>query len=102
MRHILQVSNHGLLFPACVVRSHPVSMRHSEQIFNYASRSVARSVCRVCGIDVEERSVKIGKQEQQSPRFLAVNPLGKLPCLQVHSLLPHVLRGAGITCRLNS
>jgi glutathione S-transferase len=37
----------------------------------------------VCGIEVEERSVKIARKEQQSQQYLAVNPLGKLPCLQV-------------------
>ena len=40
-------------------------------------------VCRVCGIDADERPIKIAKKEQQSPQYLAVNPLGKLPCLQV-------------------
>lgn len=46
--------------------------------------------CRVCGIDVEERPIKIAKKEQLSPQYLAVNPLGKLPCLQVTSGLVHV------------
>ena len=41
---------------------------------------------RAVGIDVEERTVKISKKEHMAPGYLAVNPLGKLPCLQVAHL----------------
>lgn len=35
---------------------------------------------------MEEVRVNIGKREQRSPEFLAVNPLGKLPAMQVSAL----------------
>mmetsp|Transcript_20988 Transcript_20988/g.63164 ORF Transcript_20988/g.63164 Transcript_20988/m.63164 type:complete len:237 (+) Transcript_20988:148-858(+) len=38
--------------------------------------------CRAVGIDIEERTVKISKREQTKPEYLAISPLGKLPCLQ--------------------
>ena len=31
--------------------------------------------------------MKIGKREHQTPDYLAVNPLGKLPCLKVSGAL---------------
>lgn len=60
--------------------------------------------CRVCGIDVEERPIKIAKKEQLSPQYLAVNPLGKLPCLQEGEfVLPEsasILRYLASTCNV--
>ena len=42
-----------------------------------------RLTCRVTGLVVEEVKVNVGKKEQRSPEFLAINPLGKVPALQV-------------------
>jgi hypothetical protein len=37
----------------------------------------------MAGIPCEEVRVTLGRQEQRKPEFLAVNPLGKVPALQV-------------------
>lgn len=39
--------------------------------------------CRVNGLDVEEHEVTIFKGQNRTPEMLKLNPIGKLPFLQV-------------------
>ena len=41
------------------------------------------ATCRCTGLPVEERMVALGRKQQRSEEYLAMNPLGKVPCLQV-------------------
>ncbi len=36
-------------------------------------------------MDIDERQILIHKKQQRSPDYLAMNPLGKIPCLKVYN-----------------
>mmetsp|Transcript_29006 Transcript_29006/g.81699 ORF Transcript_29006/g.81699 Transcript_29006/m.81699 type:complete len:233 (+) Transcript_29006:82-780(+) len=39
-------------------------------------------LCRVAGLPVTENLIRIDKKQHKSPEYLAINPFGKVPCLQ--------------------
>lgn len=44
---------------------------------------VLKILCRCASLPVEERPVALRKGQQRSKEYLAMNPLGKVPCLEV-------------------
>ena len=71
----------------------PPSAQHPARLGRCAARSCEQTAGppllhiaparRAAGIEVEVVQVQIGKGQQRAPEYLALNPLGKVPCLQV-------------------
>ena len=36
-------------------------------------------------MDIDEKQTLIHKKQHRSPEYMAINPLGKIPCLKVHT-----------------
>lgn len=65
--------------PLTAMTTHPLLYL---DMLSQPSRAV-EILCRVNGLDVERKIVRIGRGEHQTPEYLAVNPLGKVPFLVV-------------------